>query len=230
MRSLVKMIATNILLFANTTIGLLPLLAGISVTLMALVGLVLHGLRRMQRSEGLAPSRVEQPYEGPALSWTPNSQPARKLVRHDALGLSSDLDWLNNRGETPASLAPQQNSYEPIEAPVIAAKVFATNLPPPAPAGKNARREKNGAQLPAAERLAALKNSIPAPQPRAAVTSPSGRPPRTAVLRALDSHAAVPASPSANVSVQVAAPVAGPAPAAGDSAAPEVSANAVVRS
>jgi hypothetical protein len=222
------MMATSILLSANATHGLIPLLAGISFTLMALLGVVLHRSWRMRRSKGLTPSRVKAPSHGPTFIWTPSSEPARKLVGHDPLGFSSDLAWLNNRDETPTSLAPQKNPSEPSEGLFTTDKFFVTNLSPAAPAEKNARRQKTGTQLPAAERLAALRNSFPAPQPRAAVSSPSGRRPRTAVLRTLDPRAAGAATdrqvaatpcatalapPSATVAVQDAASLAGPAAA-----------------
>lgn len=238
MGSVVKMLGVSILLPAETPTELIPLVAGISVILMVVVAVLWYGMRRVQQSDGLAPSRVDQPYEGPALSWTPSGDPPRRLVTHDTLGLSSDLAWLKNRGEMPASLAPQSNSSEPIEALVLAAKVFATNLPATAaPQAENSsRQEKMGVQLPPAEKLAVLRNSFPAPQPRAAAPSPSGRPPRTAVLRTLDARAtgavtdrpvagpprAVTLAPATSiVAVPAVAPVAAPAPAKTAAPAPQ---------
>lgn len=182
MDSVVKMIALSIP--PENTLGLIPLLTWISVALAGLVGVILYGVRRVKQSEGLAPGRVEQMYQGPALTWTPGSELARKLVAHDTLGLGSDLAWLKRRGAVPASLEPQSYSSEPIIALELAAKVLSTNLS--TPLEKKAWRQKTSAELPAAERIAALKNPVAAPQPRPATPAPPGVRLRTAVLRAAD--------------------------------------------
>ena len=182
MGSAIKMIALS--LPPESTIGLIPLLASLSAVLAGLVGVFFYGLHRVRQSEGLAPGRLEQPYEGPALTWTPSAEPARKLVTHDTLGLGSDLAWLKNRGEIPASLAIKSFSSEPIIALEFAAKVCSTNLF--VAAENKARYRRFNAETSAAEKLAALKNPVPAPQPRPASPAPAGVRLRTAVLRAAD--------------------------------------------
>lgn len=186
MGGVAKMIVLSAAIHSEGTIDLIPLLVTIAVAVTSLVGVFLYGLRRVQRSEGLAPGRVEQPYAGPALSWTPTSVPARKLVTHDTLGLGSDMAWLNNRGAAPASPERQTYSYsaEPVAALELGAKVFESNLS--LRAGNVAGGEKTGAQPTPAEKIAALRNAAPAPQPRTALTSRSGSRLRTAVLRAVD--------------------------------------------
>jgi len=191
MGSAIKMIALS--LPPESTIGLIPLVTSLSVALAGLIGVFFYGVRRIRKSEGLAPGRVEQPYEGPALTWTPSSEPARKLVTHDALGLGSDLAWLKNRGEIPASLAPLPYFPEPTITLEFAAKVFSSNLS--SAADNQARRRRFSTEASAAEKLAALKNPVLAPQPRPTASAPSGTRLRTAVLRAADP---LPSSAGAN--------------------------------
>lgn len=235
MGNVIKMIALS--LPPEGTIGLLPLVAALSATLAGVIGVFFYGLGRVKKSEGLAPGRGEQLYEGPALTWSHSYEPLHKLVTHDTLGLGSDLDWLKNRGEIPASLAPLPSSPQPILALEFAAKVHSTNLS--CAADNGARRRKFSAETSAAEKLAALKNPVPAPHPRP--TPPSSVRLRTAVLRAADplpggagavrsvtdaamatKHAQVPPrepGPAA-AAPQVAAQHAAPAPATSKMAAP----------
>jgi hypothetical protein len=104
------------------------------------------------------------------------------LVKHDTLGLGSDIAWLRRRGEIPSSLEPQTNCSEPLVALELAAKVFSTNLP--AGGTKTAPRETPAEHVPPEEKIAALRNMAPSLQPRAA--APSAPRLRTAVLRAAD--------------------------------------------
>src|SRR3982074_3193081 len=134
MGHLVKLSAVSTYRHLDTHLGLVPLVAGLSLILILLLTVVGYGVRRVKLSEGLvAPARIEQPYVGPALTWASMVEPSRKLVVHDALGLGYDLGWLNNR-DVPASLPPQPPNSQPIVALEFAAKVFAANLPPAPPA------------------------------------------------------------------------------------------------
>ena len=182
MGSVVSMVAVRILSHPDSTIGLIPLLSGISMTLTALAFVCWYGFRRVRESEGLAPGRLAHHYAGPALSWASSSEPARKLVKHDALGLGSDIHWLKMRSGVPSSLEPHSYSSEPLVALELAAKVFSSNLP--AGGTKSARREKPATHARPEEKIAALRNMTPVPQPRAA--APSAPRLRTAVLRAAD--------------------------------------------
>jgi hypothetical protein len=180
MGEILKLIALSIP--PENTIGLIPLVTWLCLAVAGLVGVCLYGVRRVMRSEGLAPGRVEQPYEGPALTWTPGAEPAPKLVTHDTLGLAADLEWLNRRAEVPASLTSQSDSSESILALELAAKVFSSNLA----SNEVCRpeRQKFSAEPLAAQKLAALKNPLQAPQPRRVVPAPAGLRLRKAVLRA----------------------------------------------
>ena len=194
MGHLVKLIAVSTHPSLDTHLGLVPLITGLSVILILLLAVVGYGVRRVKLSEGLvAPARVEQPYVGPALTWTSTIEPSRKLVVHDALGLGYDLSWLNNR-DVPASLSPHPPSSQPIVALEFAAKVFATSLPaaPLVPASiiaeleDKARREKIAARAAQSLKLDTLRNSVSATSSRSVAAAAVGSRPRTAVLRAAD--------------------------------------------
>jgi len=178
----------------DNNIGLIPLVAGLSLVLLLLLAVVGYGVRRVKISEGLmAPIRVERTHAGPELTWASLTQPARKLVAHDALGLGSDLSWLNTRN-IPASLSARPGRSQPDVALEFAANVCVKNLPVAGPAtphflaepAANMQREKIAAQAAQSEKLAALRNSVGVMQHRALAAAVPGQRPRTAVLRAAD--------------------------------------------
>ena len=194
MGNLMNLAALSTQSHLDNHIGLIPLVAGLSLVLLLLLAVVGYGVRRVKISEGLmAPIRVERTHTGPELTWASLTQPARKLVAHDALGLGSDLSWLNTRN-IPAPLSARPGHSQPAVALEFGANVYVKNLPIAGPAAPyflaqptdNVRREKMAAQAAQSEKLAALRTSVGVMQPRAIAAAVPGQRPRTAVLRAAD--------------------------------------------